>query len=82
MSPSPRLLSGLGEESDQEGPADGGGGSSQSEPQRSGGAAEERHGHKQHLARRVHPGRGRAGLVFRLRSGRAGSQWGRVSDAG
>lgn len=82
LSPSSRLLSGLGEESDQEGPADGGGGSSQSEPQWGGGAPEERLGHKQHPARRVHPGRGRPGLVFWLRSGRAGSQWGRVRDVG
>lgn len=79
---SSRVLTGLGEGFDKEGPAHGGGGGSPSEPQWGGGAPEERRGNKQHPGRGVHPGRGRPGLLLRLRSGCAGSQWRRVSEAG
>lgn len=76
-----RLLLGHREASSQAGRADSGGGSPQGVPQWRGGVTEKRRGYKQHPGKRLHPGRGRPGLLFWLRSGSAGPERRQVGDS-
>lgn len=76
-----RLLTGHREASSQAEPVDSGGGSPQGQPQWRGGVPEKRRGHEQHPGKRLHPGRGRPGLLFWLRSGSAGPERRQVRDS-
>lgn len=78
---SSRLLPGYRQSSGQAGPVDGGGGSPPGEPQRRGGVPEKRRSNEQHHGKRLHPGRGRPGLIFWLRSGSAGPERRQVSES-